>query len=124
MKIVNLFRAQARNTRSSLEFADFSVKTPYNSTNASYIKQQISERIRACTLTMCLYGPTTYTSPWVTWELERSLELGKPLMGVWLYDDGSIQYYPGVLQGHPLVGWRINEIVATMQSLAAEYRGR
>ena len=117
LEIVNLFRGQAKNKSSDLEFADYSVREPYNSSNANYIKQQIATKISASSLTMCLYGPSTYTSSWVDWELNKSLELSKPIMGVYLYSDGRIRYYPAPLQDHPRVGWDIEEIVKTMRRL-------
>lgn len=117
LTLVNLFRGQAKNKNRDLEFADYSVREPYNSTNANYIKQQITPKISGSSLTMCLYGPTTYTSSWVNWELNKALELHKPIMGAWLYSDGSIKYYPAPLEGHPRVGWDIDEIVATMRRL-------
>jgi hypothetical protein len=117
LTLVNLLRGQAKNTHLDLEFADYSVREPYNSTNAYYIKQQIAPKIRGASLTMCLYGPTTYTSSWVDWELTTALAFGKPIMGVWLYTDGRIKYYPSPLQGHPRVGWDIDEIVRTMRRL-------
>lgn len=117
LDLVNLFRGQAKNRNSDLEFADYSVREPYNSTNASYIKQQISPKISGSSLTMCLYGPTTHTSAWVHWELNKALEFRKPIMGVCLYSDGRIQYYPSPLEGHPRVGWDIDEIVRTMRYL-------
>lgn len=117
LALVNLFRGQAKNKNVDLEFADYSVREPYNSSNATYIKQQITPKISGSSLTMCLYGPTTYTSGWVDWELKKALELGKPLMGVQLYNDGRIKYYPSALGPHPRVGWDIDEIVRTMRRL-------
>jgi hypothetical protein len=122
LNLVNLFRGQARNERHDLEFADYSVKEPYNSINAEYIGRNIANQIRYATLTICLYGPTTHTSQWVDWELRKSVELGKPLMGVYLYNDGRIKYYPSPLHGWPLVPWNIPQIVATMNRLAQGYR--
>lgn len=117
LDLVNLFRGQARNANSDLEFADYSVRVPYNSANSDYIKQQIAPKISGSSLTMCLYGPTTYTSEWVDWELRKALELGKPIMGIWLYDDGRIKFYPSALQGHPRVAWNVQAIVSTMRRL-------
>ena len=117
LTLVNLFRGQARNKGSDLEFADYSVREPYNSTNADYIKSQIKPKISGSSLTMCLYGPNTYTSKWVDWELSTALSLGKPIMGVYLYSDGRIKYYPAPLEGHPRVGWDIDAIVRTMRRL-------
>ena len=68
-------------------------------------------------LTICLYGPTTYTSKWVDWELRKTLELQKPLMGVCLYGDGRVRYYPAALDGYPRLAWNIPEIVRTMRRL-------
>lgn len=121
LSLVNLFRGQAKNQQFDLEFDDYSLKTPYNSSNSDYIKRGISEKIRLSTLTVCLYGPTTYTSAWVDWELNKTLELRKPIMGVWIYSDGRIQYY-GPLRNHPRVGWDIPQIVATMNRLSGQYR--
>lgn len=114
---VNLFRGQAKNKASDLEFSDYSIKEPYNSTNADYIKRQIAPQISRASLTMCLYGPTTYTSKWVDWELEKAVELMKPIMGVQLYSDGSIKYHPTILKDYPRIGWDIDLIVKTMRKL-------
>ncbi len=77
LAMVNLFRGQARSKTSDLEFADYSVREPYNSINASYIKGQIRPKISGSSLTMCLYGPITYASGWVSWELHTAIELNK-----------------------------------------------
>ena len=122
LNLVNLFRGQAKNERFDLEFADYSIKEPFDSRNADYIGRNITEQIRYATLAICLYGPTTYTSKWVDWELKKTLELGKPIMGVWLYDDGRIKYYPAPLNDWPRVPWDIKKIVQTMDQLAVKYR--
>ena len=118
LELVNLFRGQARNKNFDLEFADYSVKEAYNSANADYIKRQIVPKISEYSLTMCLYGPSTYRSEWVNWELNKAVELGKPIMGVRLYSDGRINYYPAPLKDQPRVGWDIDVIVKTMRQLA------
>ncbi|MCI1279002.1 MAG: TIR domain-containing protein [Nitrospira sp.] len=123
LELVNLFRGQAKLENSDLDFHDYSIKEPFDSHNAQYIQRGIAEQIKPATLTLCLYGPTTHTSRWVDWELKKTLELGKPLMGVYLYGDGRIKYYPGPLEPWPRVGWNIREIVATMNQLAMRYRG-
>lgn len=117
--LVNLFRGQAKKEGSDLEFSDYSLKEPFNSSNADYIKRGISDKIKLATLTICLYGPTTYQSNWVDWELNKTLGVGKPIMGVWLYSDGRIKYYPAALEKWPRVGWDIKQIVKTMDNLAS-----
>jgi hypothetical protein len=48
----NLFRGQAKNKNSDLEFSDYSVQEPFDSTNAAYIRSQIRPRIAAATVTI------------------------------------------------------------------------
>jgi hypothetical protein len=122
LNLVNLFRGQAHNQRFDLEFADYSIKEPFDSNNADYIARGITEQIRLATLTICLFGPTTYASKWVDWELRKTLELGKPIMGVSLYSDGRINLYPTTLNGWPILSWDIAGIVQAMGDLAEKYR--
>ncbi len=122
LNLVNLFRGQAKNESNDLEFADYSIKEPFNSANAEYIGRGITQQIKLSTLTVCLYGLTTHQSKWVDWELRKTLELGKPIMGVWLYNDGRIRYYPAPLEKWPRVPWNISNIVQTMERLAQQYR--
>lgn len=122
LNLVNLFRGQAKNERFDLEFGDYSIKEPFDSRNADYIGRGITEQIKYATLTMCLYGPTTHGSDWVVWELNKTLALGKPIMGVRLYDEGRIKFYPAPLEKWPRVSWDIPKIVQTMEQLAAKYR--
>lgn len=122
LNLVNLFRGQAKNARFDLEFDDYSIKEPFDSRNADYIGRGITEQIKRATLTICLYGPTTHASKWVGWELRKTLEMGKPIMGVWLYSDGRIKYYPAPLEKWPRLPWDIEKIVQTMEQLAEKYR--
>jgi hypothetical protein len=124
LNLVNLFRGQAKKQDSDLEFHDYSIKVPFNSNNVNYIGRGIADQIRLATLTVCLYGPTTYQSGWVDWELKKTLEFGKPLMGVCLYSDGRVKYYPESLTDKPRLPWNIPQIVVTMENLARIYRGR
>jgi hypothetical protein len=117
LNVVNLFRGQAKNENSDLEFADYSIKEPFDSRNAEYIARGITDQLRLASLTICLYGPTTYSSKWVDWELRKSVDFGKPIMGVCLYDDGRVRYHPAALEGRPRVNWNVQEIVRRMRQL-------
>ena len=81
---VNGIRLLAANPNHPIEFYDESVSTPYNSTNADYIKRQIREKISRTSVTVCILNTITYTSQWVAWELEESLKKGNTIipMGV------------------------------------------
>lgn len=79
---VNLLRGQAKNDNSNIEFNDWSVREPYNSSRADYIKQRIGERISQCTVTVVYVSADTSKSDWVNWEIEESLRRGKKVVAV------------------------------------------
>ena len=108
----NLFRGQAKNDNSLLEFADFSVRTPYNSTDATYIRSRITERIAATSVTICLIGMTTASSAWVDWEIRKSSELGKRVIGVTLPSPFPSKIPVALTTvGASIMRWNISDIV-------------
>jgi len=109
---VNLFHGHAKNKNSGLEFDDYSVKGPHNSHDAAYIRSRITERIRAASVTLCLIGAKTSTSPWVKWEIEKSAELGNKVLGVRLHDT-PLCPTPSALTAlrAPVFRWDIDAIV-------------
>ena len=80
---VNLLRGQARNASSPIEFNDWSLREPFDSTRASYIKQGIRERIRQASATLVYVSDATARSQWVDWEVRESLALGKRVIAVY-----------------------------------------
>ncbi|MFM2278930.1 MAG: hypothetical protein RLZZ444_1161 [Pseudomonadota bacterium] len=82
MDEVNLLRAHAKNENSDIEFNDHSVREPYDSDRAAYIKQKITERIERTSVTVVYLSASTAASRWVKWEVEKSLELGKRVIAV------------------------------------------
>jgi DNA-directed RNA polymerase subunit L len=113
LTLVNLFRGQAKNKNSDLEFADYSVKEPYDSTNAVYIRAKIRERIGAASVTICLVGEATYTSKWVDWEIDASREEGNRVFGVRLHSNATKDIPPKALINlkAPMYNWDIDAIV-------------
>lgn len=79
---VNLLRAQAKNENNDLEFNDHSVRAPYDSERADYIRQKITERINRSSVTVVYISDKTAGSRWVKWEVKKSLELGKKVVAV------------------------------------------
>jgi len=109
---VNLFRGQAKNKKSDLVFDDYSVKVPYNSESAPYIRAQIKEKIRSASVTIVLLGPTTSSSKWVDWEIETSYALGNKVLGVKLYSDKACPTPAALIaRGAKVLGWDIDAIV-------------
>jgi hypothetical protein len=82
MNEVNLLRAHAKNENSDIEFNDHSVREPYNSDRAAYIKEKIAERIQRSSVTVVYLSESTKQSSWVKWEVEESLRQGKKVVGV------------------------------------------
>ena len=64
----------------SLEFYDESVRSPYNSVNANYIRGKIKAKIERCSRTICLLGEHTHASEWVNWELETAIANGHKIL--------------------------------------------
>ena len=113
LELVRLFRGQAKNRNSDLEFADYSVHEPYDSTNAAYIKSRIRERIRLASVTICLIGETTHRSRWVDWEVEASVEEKNKVFGVRLHSSALKDPTPSALTrfSATVVNWDIDAIV-------------
>lgn len=83
---VNLLRGQAKNDKVDLHFDDHSVKEPFDSINADYIKRQIREKIDRCSVTVVYLTDKSASSNWVNWEIEESIKRGKGVIGVYKGD--------------------------------------
>lgn len=79
---VNLLRGQAKNENTDIEFNDWSVREPFNSENAEYIRRRIRERIRQCSVTVVYLSKNTANSGWVDWEIRESLAMGKRIVAM------------------------------------------
>ena len=119
LNLVNLFRGQAKNENNDLEFSDYSVKEPFDSEKADYIRQEIRNLIKKVSVTLCLIGETTYKSKWVDWEIRTSAALGKGLVGVRLHSS-SKDIVPQSLKDNKaeIVDWNIKEIVQAIERAA------
>jgi hypothetical protein len=80
---VNLLRGQAKNDRNDLEFNDRSVQEPYDSERAEYIRSRLAERINQASVTVVYLTDESVSSQWVRWEVEKSVELGKKVIGIY-----------------------------------------
>ena len=79
---VNLLRGQAKNESSNIEFNDYSLKAPFNSKNADYIKRGIRERIRQSSVTVVYLTDKTAGSKWVNWEIRESIAMEKGVLAM------------------------------------------
>ncbi len=117
LQLVHLFRGQTKNPNNPLEFSDFSVKEPFNSQNAEYVKKQIRDLIIKTSVTVCLLGSTTYTSNWVKWEIMTSKDSGKGLVGVRLHNSYT-DIAPTELTGAEIINWNSGQITDAIERAA------
>lgn len=80
---VNMLRAQAKNENSDIEFNDWSLKKPFDSKDAEYVRRGIRERIRQCSVTVVYISDKTADSKWVNWEIRESITLGKGVVAMY-----------------------------------------
>lgn len=79
---VNLLRGQSKNKQIELDFIDKSLKVPFNSDRAEYIRRGLRERIRQASVTVVLVTEKTASSKWVDWEIRESKRLGKGVVAM------------------------------------------
>lgn len=113
---VNLLRGQARNENSDIEFNDWSVREPYNSSRADYIKQRIGERISQSSVTVVYVSTETAKSDWVNWEVQESLRRGKAVVAVHKGDIAPKDLPKSVTENNiKVVSW--SQLAATLEKL-------
>ena len=79
---VNLLRGQAKNENSNIEFNDWSLREPFDSKKADYIKRGIRDRIRQSSVTVVYVSNNTASSKWVDWEIRESIAMGKGVVAM------------------------------------------
>jgi len=104
---VGLLRHQAKSDKFNLDFSDYSVKKPFD----SRWKTQCEQRIKQTSVTFVMIGPETYKRPAVLWEINKSYELGKKVIGVRIRKDKN-DPIPGPLlrNNAKIVKWNMEEI--------------
>jgi hypothetical protein len=118
---VNLLRGQARNENSHLEFNDWSLKEPFDSENAEYIRRGIRERIRQSSVTVVYVSEKTAHSKWVDWEIRESITLGKGVVAMYK-GTSSPSKLPAAIADHkiPVVPWNQKELASAIRRAVKE----
>lgn len=113
---VNMLRGQAKNENSNIEFNDWSLKKPFNSRDAEYIKRGIRERIRQCSVTVVYLSDKTVDSRWVDWEIKESIALEKGVVGMYKGDKPPSRL-PKVITDNmiPIVPWNQEELAKAIR---------
>ena len=85
----NLLLAWAENSDFAFEMNDQSVDVSVDSASAATIKRAIAAGISGATHFLCLVGKETHKSTWVAWEIDKAVELQKPLVAVKIERDNT-----------------------------------
>ena len=78
----NLLVAWDKNKEFDFGFSDQSADVSINSCDAAAIKRAISAKINASTCLLCIIGSKTSKSGWVSWEVDKAVELKKKIVAV------------------------------------------
>ncbi len=97
-KAVNALRAQAKNDNLDINFNDYSLKEPFDSKRAEYIKRKIREKLGHCSTTIVYCTKASAKSKWVNWEVEISLHLGKKVVCMYKGEKPPSKYPPAAKQ--------------------------
>lgn len=113
---VNLLRGQAKNENSDIEFNDWSLRKPFDSKDAEYIKRGLRERIRQCSVTVVYVSDHTADSKWVDWEIRESLAMGKGVVAMYKGDSPPRRLPKAVSEKKlPVVPWNQEELNKAIQ---------
>ena len=113
---VNLLRGQAKNENSNIEFNDWSLKEPFDSERADYIKRGIRERIRQSSVTVVYVSDKTANSKWVDWEIRESVSMGKGVVAMHK-GDGPPENLPKAITDNKIhvVPWNQKQLADAIQ---------
>lgn len=108
-------RLMAWNPNLDLEFYDESVRSAFDSSDAEYIRRRIREKLRRCSTTLGLFGPETWHSRWVNWEINTSREMGLRLIFMAVKDAPRQMTFPSsVLEGENVWMWDASYLAAVL----------
>ncbi len=113
---VNLLRGQAKNESSDIEFNDWSLREPFDSKRAEYIKRGIKDRIERSSVTLVYVSEHTADSKWVDWEIRESVRMGKGVIAVHK-GESPPQKLPNVIKELkiPIIPWTQKGIATAIE---------
>ncbi len=116
---VNLLRAQAKSENSDIEFNDWSLREPFDSKRADYIRKGIRERIERSSITVVYISEYTASSKWVDWEIQETIRLGKGVVAVHKGDSPPRKLPDAVIEHKvPVIQWTQTGIAAAIQKMS------
>lgn len=119
----NMLRAQAKKENSKLDFIDMSLRRPFDTEDAEYIRRGIRARIERSSVTLVIVSETTYQSEWVNWEIRESLRQGKGVVVVNTTNDPSVRMPDAVNENRDkirIVQWKHEDIMDAINEVAEQ----
>lgn len=65
-----------------VSFHEVTRTEPINSMNSDYIKRVLTEKISNSDVVLAISGIYASHSDWMAWEMDKAIELGKPVLGI------------------------------------------
>ena len=113
---VNLLRGQAKNESSDIEFNDWSLREPFDSKRAEYIKRGIRDRIERSSVTLVYVSEHAADSKWVDWEIRESVSMGKGVIAVYKGESPPKKIPNALMELKiPVISWTQKGIAAAIE---------
>ncbi len=91
----------------------FPIGTPYSSSD---IARKITDKIKPSQVTLVIAGMYTAYRDWMQYEIDESVRMGKPIIGICPWGNTKIPYYVS-LYADEIVGWNTDSIVSAIRKL-------
>lgn len=98
----------------NVEFTEVPPSDAINSTNASYIKTKLTERLKNSDIVLGIAGVYASYSDWMTWELDKALSLNKKIIGVKPRGNTNVSTMVSS-RAVEIVNWNTESIVAAIR---------
>lgn len=122
MDEVNLLRGQAKDKSTELNFSDRSIRVPFDSDDAEYIRRGIREKMKQVSVTVVYLSEDTEDSRWVDWEIRESHRLGKGVVGLHKGQSPPARMPPAIEElGVQVISWTHENLMQAIED-AAEQR--
>jgi len=101
----------------NVQFEEATPDIPINSDNAYYIRQRLKQKISNSDVILGIAGIYASHSEWMAWELDKALELGKPIIGVVPRGAERVSIVVSS-RANEVVHWNTDSIVAAIRKWA------
>ena len=98
-KYRDLLRGQSKLGDCPIDYTDFSVKEPWDSS----WKTKCRQRIKGCDGVIALLSKNVKNADGARWEIKCAVEEGVPILGVHIFKDDA--YVPTELSGKKVISW-------------------